>query len=489
MSTFRRIIIVDEGERSDVVQALGSEEHDGTPPSNRWWVLLAVVGSVFCAGLTVTILTVAVDDIASDFGVSRAVASLVVTAPFTFRAVFIPAFGRITDRYGRRRVWLWGFGLSTATAVACAYAPNVGWLIALRAISAIAGAAVVPSSLALLSDAFPPEERVRAMAWWSAVSGLAPLIGIVLGGVAIETWSWRALFIGQAPPAVLTLLVGLIVFQERPGDRKPIDYVGMLLSILGCGALVLFVNRGFDSSWSYGEPVALACLVLAGILGFVFFRWEAHHPAPVVPISLLRIPQVRAALAATFWVNFAYLGGFNVTTYLMRDPSLYGMGPRDAALAVSPRATALAILAPIGASLCIRFGSRRVGMLGAGALLLSMIWFAIAGGIVSYPVLIPGLLLSGLALAFVAPPATTAVANAAPPEDLGIAGGSLSLMQSLGSSLGIAAMQSAVLLVAVTPKAPGADAFRLAFVVGIPAAIACLWATARCADGVSTKKP
>ncbi|MGB2756546.1 MAG: hypothetical protein WBD02_02650, partial [Acidimicrobiia bacterium] len=117
----------------------------------------------------------------------------------------------------------------------------------------------------------------------------------------------------------------------------------------------------------------------------------------------------------------------------------------------------------------------------------SMVWFAVGGGLVSYPVLLPGLLLSGLALAFVAPPATAAVANAAPREDLGIVGGTLSLMQSMGSSLGIAAMQSVVLLAAVTPKAPGADAFRWSFVVGSVAAVLCLIAARRCGE-VATRQ-
>lgn len=488
MAHIKPVIIIDEGERSDVfASTLLDEPTDAHPDSHRWWVLLAVVGSVFCAGLTVTILTVAVDDIGKDFNVSRAIASLVVTAPFTFRAVFIPAFGRITDRYGRRRVWLWGFGVSTLASFACAFAPNVGSLVALRAVSAIAGAAVLPSSLALLSDAFPPHERVRAMAWWSAASGFAPLLGIVLGGIALEHLSWRWLFIGQAPPSIITFIVGAIVLEERAGDRRPIDVCGIVLSIIACGALVLAVNRGLDSTWDYLGVGTVLCLSVGGLAAWMFVRVELRHPAPVVPIHLFRIPSVRAAMAATFWVNFAYLGGFNVTTYLMRDPSLYGMGPRDAALAVSPRAATLALLAPVGGWLCVRVGSRRVGLIGASALVGSMVWFAVGGGLVSYPVLLPGLLLSGLALAFVAPPATAAVANAAPREDLGIVGGTLSLMQSMGSSLGIAAMQSVVLLAAVTPKAPGADAFRWSFVVGSVAAVLCLIAARRCGE-VATRQ-
>lgn len=488
MARTEPVIIIDEGEHSDVFLP---KFRAGEPPAvldpRRWWVLVAVVGSIFCAGLTVTILTVAVDDIGKDFGVSRAVASLVVTAPFTFRAVCIPAFGRITDRVGRRRVWLWGFGLSTLAAFACAFAPNVGSLVALRAISAIAGAAVLPSSLALLADAFPPHERVRAMGWWSAASGLAPLLGIIVGGIALDNLGWRWLFIGQAPPSVLTLIVGAVVLTEGKGDQRKIDALGIMLSIIACGALVLAVNRGLDSTWDTFGPGTMLCLGVAGIAGWCFVRVERTHPAPVVPIHLFRIPSVRAAMAATFWVNFAYLGGFNVTTYLMRDPSLYGMGPREAALAVSPRAATLALLAPIGGWLCTRVGSHRIGLIGAAALVGSMLWFAVGAGVVSYPVLVPGLLLSGLALAFVAPPATAAVANAAAPEDLGIAGGTLSLMQSLGSSLGIAAMQSVVLMGAVSPQAPGADAFRTAFVVGTGAALLCVLAARRCGESVTAQ--
>jgi len=442
----------------------GGEERDGAI-AYRWWVLVAVCAGLFATGLTVTALTTAVPFIQRNFGTSIAAITWVVSAPFLFRAIFVPAFGKVADRSGRRRVWCIGFAVSATASLACGFAPSVGWLILFRAVAAIGGAAVVPSSLALIAVVFPPEERVKAYGWWSATAAGSPLVGVVLGGLVIEAFGWRWLFFGQFPFALVALVLGWLVLRESRGERARFDLGGTILSVVGLGSVILLLNRGPVGTWAWGSAPMVGVALLAVTCLVAFVAVELRVASPIVPVRLFRRRPFTAGVAASFCGNFAYMGGFFITSLMLAEPGLFGYSAAMVAWAVAPRAVALAAMGPGAGYLAARFGGRRMATTGMVAVAASMVMLAALTPDASYWWILPGLLVSGVGLGLIGPPAVAAVTNEAPDDDLGAAGAAVNLGAAFGTSMGIATMQ-AVLVGSSVGGPPTMAAFSAAFLAG-----------------------
>lgn len=443
---------------------------DGRGPGSRipyrWWVLGTVCAGLFASGLTVTALTTAVPFIRRDFGTSLAAITWVVSAPFLFRSIFVPAFGKVADRAGRRRTWLVGFAVSTFASLACGFAPTVGFLIVFRAIAAIGSAAVVPSSLALIAVVFDPDERVKAFGWWSATAALSPVVGVVVGGLAVEAFGWRWLFFGQFPFAIVALVLGFFVLTESRGERARFDYGGTVLSVMGLGSLILVLNRGPVGEWAWASPQTVLCALFSVgcLVGFVMV--ERRVESPILLVSLFRRRPFAAGVAANFLGNFAYMGGFFITSLMLAEPDLFGYDAGEVALAIAPRAAALGIMGPIAGYLAARYGGRRTATLGMVLVGVSMLMLASLDPGSAYWWILPGLVLSGIGLGMVGPPSVAAVTNQAASEDLGAAGAAVNLGASFGSSMGIATMQAVLVATAASASAPGMHAYSMAFLAG-----------------------
>jgi EmrB/QacA subfamily drug resistance transporter len=469
-STDDRPLILDEGDVGYAVTPVWHRLRARVSPERsgyRWWCLFAVLSGVFATGLTITAITAALPFIGRDLGASRAALSWVVVAPFLFRSVFVPSFGKLGDRYGRKRVWAVGFGISSGASLLCGFAPDIGSLIALRAIAAAASAAVIPSSLAIIADAWDPEDRVKALGWWSATIAVSPLIGVIAGGFVVEEMSWRWLFRLQFPFSVVALAFGLLVLRESRGrtDQR-FDLKGAALSVGGLSAVMLVLNQG--SEWGWGSPGVLGSLAVGVFLLAAFVVVERRVEAPVLPLDYFRRRRFSAAVLANFSANFAYMGGFFVTSLMLAD--VWHYGPAEVSLAVSPRAASLGLMGPIGGYLAARHGGRRMATTGMALILASMLALAALEGGASYVLLLPGLVLSGFGLGLVAPPTSATVTNEADPADLAAVSGALNMGASVGSSMGIATMQAVVSLSAGARATPEMADYAAAFSFG---AVAC----------------
>lgn len=433
-------------------------------PSYKWWVLGSVLAGLFATGWTITSLTAALPFIRTEFHTNNAAVAWVVAAPFLLRSVFVPAFGKMGDLVGRKAVWVLGFAFATLFNVLSGFAPGIGFLIATRVLAAVAGAAVAPSSMALIAEAFEPEERVKAMGWWSATIAVSPLAGVVTGGFLIEWFSWRWLFYSQFPFGVVALVLGLVVLRESKNPVKQrFDYPGAALSVVGLGSLLIVFNQGESWGWTSGAIVLAAVVAVVGLVAFAYV--ELHSPHPVIPVQYFRNVRFVAALSMNAFGQFAYMGAFFITSLMLRDVFAYSAAA--VALAVAPRAASLGIMGPIGGMFNDRIGGRTLAVTGMSFIVASNLLLAAINPGSSYLAhILPGLVIAGFGLGLIAPQASATITNVADRGDLSAASGALAMFVSVGQSMGIAIMQVLVAVHSGGAIVPGSDDYSFSYLIG-----------------------
>jgi EmrB/QacA subfamily drug resistance transporter len=429
----------------------------------RWLVLGAVLAGLAATNVTLTILTAAVPFIAQDLATSPAVLSWVVAAPFLFRSVFVPTFGKMGDRVGRRRTWLVGFALSTIFSLLCGFAWNAGSLITFRALAAVASAAVVPTSLAIIATVFTPSERIKAMGYFAATMALSPLVGVIVGGFVVEALGWRWLFYIQFPLGALAFaLCYLVMGESRSGKQEVFDYRGAALSVVALSGLILALNQGPEWGWSHPMVFGGAVVGAVGLPLFLFA--ETRASAPIVPLHFFRNVRYSASLIAKFFAQFAYMGAFFLVALFLAD--VLGYSPSEVSLGVSPRAASLAVMGPVAGFMGARFGPRMMGTAGMALIVGSMVALGLLHADSPYGMVLPGLVLAGFGLGLINPSAMATVTNAVDNDDLGSASGTANLIGSIGASFGIAAMYAFTNVAAGAVSPAPAEAYRFAFLTG-----------------------
>ena len=403
----------------------------------RWWVLWSALAGLFAFGYTITIVAVSLGTIADDLGSSETTLTWVVTGPFLALAISMPLFGRVGDLWGHRRVYLLGFLGYTVGTVLTALAWNAPALIVLRVLAAIPGAATGPTSMALIMRAFPERDRVKAMGWWALVAAGAPVIGLVVGGPAVDAFGWRTIFVAQAPLCVIALGLGIVVLHETPrAARVPIDVVGAFTLAAATVAPLLALTLGAEIGWT--SPVVVLLFVVSPFLAWLFVRNERRAAHPLLPLSFFGRPNFTPSLVAQFASNFAYMGGFIVTPLLVQ--SSFSFSVAQTSLAMTARPLTFSLSAPICGYIAVRIGERRTSILGCACVVASMGLFALAAGAGILALVFVALAISGLGLGASQPSLTTVVANTVEPEHLGVANGAQQMIAQIGVVSGIQAL-------------------------------------------------
>ncbi|MFI0486091.1 MFS transporter [Actinomadura sp. 9N215] len=256
-------------------------------------------GATFLAMLDATVANLAVPDLHADFpSASLSGLTWVITLYAVLFAALLAPAGRLADLIGRRTLYLWGVGLFTLASLACALAPNVPVLLATRAFQGAAAAAMIPASLALLLRDTPPERRAGAIGLWSAAGAFAAAIGPSLGGVLVDQFGWRSLFVINVPVGLALVLAGLRLPRTEHGKGRLPDLIGTVLLGGGVGAVALGVTQTQDWAWTDARILAL---LLGGAVLVALALWRsARHPVPALEISLWRSRQFAVANAASF---------------------------------------------------------------------------------------------------------------------------------------------------------------------------------------------
>ncbi|MDB4964923.1 MAG: drug resistance transporter, EmrB/QacA subfamily [Myxococcales bacterium] len=406
------------------------------------WVLSATILGSGLATLDGTIVNVALPTIGRDLHGGIAALQWIVTAYLLTLAAFLLLGGALSDRFGRRRIFLVGVVWFTAASVACGLAPSTAMLTAARALQGIGGALLTPGSLAIIEASFRKEDRAAAIGAWSGLGGVAVAVGPFLGGYLVQAWSWRLIFFINVPVA---LAVVLIASRHVPETRDPLaprrlDFPGATLAALGLGGLTYALVEMPAHGARAVDVIAAGGLALVGLIAF--FVVEQRRSAPMLELSLFRSRTFSAANAETF-VVYAALGGafFLLPIYLQQ---VLGYTPLASGAALLPTTAMMLLLSATMGRLAQRVGPRLPLTLGplvaaAGLLLLERT----GAGRSYWTTVLPSLVVFGLGLSMTVAPITATVLAAAPSGKAGLASAINNCVARTGSLIAVAMLPAA----------------------------------------------
>ncbi|MGF7239490.1 MAG: MFS transporter, partial [Frankia sp.] len=437
----------------------------------------AVLGVVslaqFVVVLDATVVNVALPSMQKALGFSESSLSWVVNAYTLVFGGFLLLGGRAADRLGRRRVFVAGMVLFSTGSLVCGLSQSSGMLLAARGAQGLGGALVSPAALAILLTTFTEgRERNRALGTWGAIAGAGGAIGILLGGVIVQTLGWEWVFFINVPvgAAVIAVTPRVVPESRAAGTHRGYDLAGAATTTLGTLTLVFTLIKGNDWGWLSGRTV-VGLVVAAGLLT-AFVVIESRHADPLLPLRIFRNRSLASGDAAMLLVAAALFGVFYFCTLYLQQVLDYS--PVRTGLAYTPLSVGLIAASTAASQLVNTFGARKVLMAGlaittCGFLLLSRI--TATGGYFG-PLFWGLVVLSvGLGLAFVS--ITVAATSGVGAEDAGLASGLLNTTQQVGGSLGLAVL-SAVATSAITNSLRSGhpqnvaltDGFTRAFTVG-----------------------
>ena len=403
-----------------------------TDENRKWWTLGAMCFALFMIMLDNTIVNVALPSIQKDLGASIGGLEWTINGYTLSFAVLLATGGRLGDIFGRRLMFMVGvviFALSSATA---GFAPNETALVISRVVQGVGAALMMPGTLSIITDAFPPEERGKAMGTWAGVSALALAVGPVLGGFLTEHVSWRAIFYVNIPVAAVAIgavLATLFAVRESRDTSvgREVDYAGVAVLTVGLTSLVLALVEGNSWGWGSTEIIGLLALAALALPAFVFV--ENRVKAPMVQFDLLSDRNFLAAVCVAMIISFGMLGVFFFLALYMQD--ILGYSPLEAGVRFLPSTLMIVGVAPVAGPRSLIVG----GMLMIAASLYTFTGIAVDS---SYLELLPGFMLLGIGIAMTMSPMTSAAMNAVPVQKAGIASGVLSMFRMVGGSLGVA---------------------------------------------------
>lgn len=405
----------------------------------RWLVLAILCLGVFMLLLDGTIVNIAIPSILSAFGTGFSQAEWVMNAYLLVFAVLLITSGRFGDLYGRKRVFVAGLSVFTLASLACGLAPEVGWLIGFRAVQGFGGAMMMPNTLSIIANVFPPEERGKAMGFWGGVSGFSLAVGPTLGGLLVDGASWRWIFFINVPIGVVLLFLALRFIPEStdPTSVKQIDYPGVVVLTLSLLALTFALIEGQNYGWT--SPLILG-LFAGTLVGLGLFIWiQRRQRQPLMELALFKDRTYSVTNLVGLILSFAMMGVFFLLPVFLQ--SVLGYSAVRAGLVMTPLAAVVIFASPMSGTLSDRFGPK--WLMFSGLLVAALGFYLTKEAMAvnaSWQSLVLPFAVSGFGIGMVMPPMTSAVMGSVPPEKAGQASGVISSTRQIGSVLGIAVM-------------------------------------------------
>ncbi|WP_041939112.1 MULTISPECIES: MFS transporter [Frankia] len=423
--------------------AAGGSGSAGGKTSRRghpWLTLVSVALGVIMVGLDGTVVSIANPRIAEDLHASLSDLQWVTNAYLLALAVLLIPAGKLGDRFGRRLIFLIGVVGFALTSLAVGLVGSIEGVIIFRTLQGVAGALLMPNTLAILRSAFPPEKLNSAIGIWGGASAISIAGGPIIGGLLVEHVSWESVFYINVPVGAIALIVGLFVLAESRDESGSQRFDAPGLLTLGGGLFALVFGMIKAQGWGWGSGRTIGFLVAAVVLLVLFVVIETRVRAPLLPMRLFRNRSLSLStliVTLTFFAMFGVL--FFLTLYLQ---NVHGYSAVQAGVRTLPLSAVFMVSSPLGAALNGRFGPRVPITIGMALMLASFVVLTQLEPDSSFNLLWPPFVAVGVGVGLIITAASDAIIGNAPIEDSGVAGGLQSTATQLGGVLGTAVLGS-----------------------------------------------
>lgn len=415
----------------------GSRSVDPEAPQadpRRWWALGVLSLVLVVIGMDNLIVNVALPTLVRDLSASGNQLQWIVDAYILVFAGLLLSMGSLGDRFGRKRALTAGLVAFVAGSVAAAFAGSAEVLIGTRALMGVGAALIMPSTLSIITNIFPEDERGRAIGIWAGVAALGIVLGPVVGGWLLDQFWWGSVFLINVPVVAVALLAAWpLVPESRDPHATPLDPAGALLSIAALVALVYGIIEAPSNGWT--DSVTLGMLGAATALLVLFVAWERRAPHPMLNVAFFANARFSAASISLALTSFAMLGTLFVLTLHLQF--VLGYTPLQAGVRMLPVLT-LMVSAPLSARLVRRLGTKVVVVAGMLIVAAGLWLFSNAAATDGYAPVGWALAVFGIGMGLALAPATEAIMGSLPLAKTGVGSAMNDTTRLVGAALGVA---------------------------------------------------
>jgi EmrB/QacA subfamily drug resistance transporter len=409
---------------------------------NPWAVLLVVSLGFFMTLLDLTIVNIAIPNLITKLHASLDDVLWVINAYALVLAVLVITAGRLGDLVGPRIMFTSGIAVFTAASAACGLAPSPGWLIAFRAVQGLGAAMLMPQTLTIITNTFPPERRGAAFGVWGAVAGVATIAGPTLGGLLVTAFDWRWIFFVNLPIGVIVLLITPVIIPElRLGRKHRIDVWGVVLASAALLAICYGLVEGQKYNWGtikgfISIPLILGVGVVL-LLVFLLVQWLTQDREPLVPFKLFRDRNYSVVNWVSGVLAIGMMGIFLPLTIYFQ--SVLGFSALKAGLVMAPASLMSMFIAPVAGRTTDKIGGKYILMSGLTLFGIGMGWLAlIAQPDSSWTIFLAPLIVAGIGMGCIFAPMVTVAMRNIDPRVAGAASGVLNTIRQVGLVIGTA---------------------------------------------------
>ncbi len=405
---------------------------------NPWIIAVAVMLSTFMEVLDTTVVNVSLPHIAGNLSASVDEATWALTSYLVANAIILPITGWLANYFGRKRLLLASVTGFTIASFLCGLAPSLWVLILFRCVQGACGGALQPISQAVLLEAFPPQDRGKAMGFWGLGIVVAPMLGPVMGGWLTDSYSWRWVFYINIPIGIASLVMTSLFIFDPPYIRRmtsKVDTWGIGMLAVAVASLQIVLDKGQEADWFAAHWIVLLTIIaIGGLIAFVLY--ELYIPHPVVDLRVLTNRTYGTGVFLMTILGFVLYGSLVLLPIFLQ--TLLGYPPLQAGIAMFPRGMGSFIAMPVVGIIMSKFDPRKmltIGFLGVGFTMFQLSRLSLSAGYwdVFWPQFLQGVFMS---LMWV--PLTTVTMDPIPREQMGNATSIFNLMRNLGGSIGIA---------------------------------------------------
>jgi EmrB/QacA subfamily drug resistance transporter len=418
------------------------EAHMSPAPAlyaRRWQALIVLAMSLLIVSVDNTILNVALPTIRTELDASSSQLQWIVDSYLLVFAVLLLIAGTLGDRFGRKKALMFGLVIFGAGSVLASMSGSSTELIASRALMGVGAAAIMPTTLSILTNIFPEDERPKAIAIWAAVAGMGIAIGPISGGWLLENFAWSSIFLVNIPIVVGGLIAGAILIPEsRDPEPKALDFMGAGLSIAGLTAIVWGLIEASERGWT--NSTILGAFAIGAAILAVFVAWERRSDHPMLDVSVFGNRRFSAASMAVGFVFFALMGVvYFLTTYLQ---SVMGYSALEAGIRMLPVAGGLIAATKLSVEATKRVGTKVVVAAGLATVGSALYVLGTCGVDTGYGRVAMALALMGVGMSLAMSPATESIMGSLPKAKAGIGSAMNDVVREVGGTLGVAVLGS-----------------------------------------------